>query len=53
MAGRKKLDRKQMQARVANDTPDKLHELLRLWVIYTAMVQLLGHSWTRLQTNGL
>ncbi len=27
MAGRKKLDRKQMQARVANDTPDKLHEI--------------------------
>lgn len=27
MAGRKKLDRKQMQARVANDTPEKLHEI--------------------------
>lgn len=27
MAGRKRLDRKQMQARVAEETPDKLHEI--------------------------
>ena len=27
MAGRKKLARKQMQARVAEDTPEKLHEI--------------------------
>lgn len=27
MAGRKKLERKQMQARVAEDTPNKLHEI--------------------------
>lgn len=27
MKGRKRLDRKQMQARVAEDTPDKLHEI--------------------------
>lgn len=27
MAGRKKLDRKQMQARVADQTPEKLHEI--------------------------
>lgn len=27
MAGRKKLERKQMQARVANSTPEKLHEI--------------------------
>lgn len=27
MVGRKKLERKQMQARVAEDTPNKLHEI--------------------------
>jgi len=42
MAGRKKLDRKQMQARVCNRLKN-FTKLLYLWAIYMAMVRYQGH----------